>query len=76
MCAVCLCLLVKDWSDYSASFSMCLKHQGVQVGQEGVADVQDVPGNVGEFSVPSNRILSLTEKKEFKIVFMSNNIFF
>ncbi len=66
VCVVRLCLLVQDWSDYCASFGMSLKHQCVQVGQEGVTDVQDVPGCVGEGGIPSNRILSLIEKKEYK----------
>lgn len=59
---MCLCLLVQHWPDYCASFGMSLKHQRVQVGQEGVTDVQDVPGCIAKGGVPSNRILSLREK--------------
>lgn len=64
VCVLCgLCLLVQEWSDYCASFGVSLKHQCVQVGQEGVTDVQDVPGRIGEGGIPSNRILSLMGKK-------------
>lgn len=60
---VCLCSLMQQWSDDCASFGVSLKHQCVQVGQEGVTDVQDVPGRLGEGGIPSNGILSLTEEE-------------
>lgn len=60
---MCLGLLMQEWSDYCVSFGMSLEHQCVQVGQEGVTDVQDIPGRLGKGGIPSNRILSLNEKE-------------
>lgn len=68
MCCVCMCvgvcvfgqcLLVQHRPDYCAPLGVSLKHQRVQVGQEGVADVQDVPGHLGKGVIPRYRILSL-----------------
>lgn len=58
-----LCLLMQQRSDNCGSFGVSLKHQCVQVGQESIADVQDVLGCLGEGSIPSDRILSLMEKR-------------
>ena len=63
VCAVCPRLLMQEWSDDCASFGVSLVHQRVQVGQEGVTDVQDVPGRIWERFIPSNGILSLREKE-------------
>lgn len=63
VCVVWLCLLMQEWSNYCASFGVSLKHQRVQVGQEGVADVQDVPGGLRKSGIPSDRILSLMEER-------------
>lgn len=68
-CVLCgLCLLMQEWSDYCASFGMSLKHQCVQVGQEGVTDVQDIAGCLGEGFIPSCRILSLIGKKNVNVI--------
>lgn len=59
---------MQHWPDNGASFGVSLIHQCVQVGQEGVTDVQDVPGCIGEGGVPRHGILSLMEKKNVKVV--------
>lgn len=59
LCVCGPCLLVQHRSDYCAPSGVSLKHQCVQVGQEGVADVQDVPGRIGKGGIPRYRILSL-----------------
>lgn len=58
-----LCLLVQEWSDYCAALGVRLIHQCVQIGQEGVTDVQNVPGHLCEFVIPGNRVLPLMEKE-------------
>lgn len=58
-CVCGLCLLVQHRPDYCAPLGVSLKHQRVQVGQEGVADVQDIPGRLGKALIPRHRILSL-----------------
>lgn len=70
---VCLCILMQKRSDYCASFGMSLKHQCVQVRQEGVTDVQDVPGCLREGGIPSNGILSLTEKENKSTIYRQVN---
>lgn len=59
-----LCLLMQDRSDDCASFGMSLKHQRVQVGQQGVAYVQDITGCFSEGGIPGNRILPLIESRK------------
>lgn len=54
-------LLVQHGSDDSVSFGVSFKHQCVQIRQERVSDVQDIPGIIGKLGIPGNRILSLLD---------------
>lgn len=60
MCAVGLCLLMQKWSDHCVSLSVCLIHQSVQIGREGVADVQDMLGYTSELSETKNNVKNIT----------------
>lgn len=64
VCVCGLCLLVQHRPDNCAPLGVSLKHQRVQVGQEGVADVEDVPGRLGKGVIPRYRILSLIGETE------------
>lgn len=54
-------LLMQHGSDHSVSFGVSFKHQCVQIWQERVSDVQDIPGIIGKLSIPGNRVLSLLD---------------
>lgn len=54
-------LLMQHGSDDSASFGVSFKHQCVQIRQERVSDVQDIPGIIGKLGIPGNRVLSLLD---------------
>lgn len=68
LCFLCALSLMQQWSDNGASFGMCLKHQCVQVRQEGVTDVEDISRCSSKGVIPGNRILSLTEN-ETQLIF-------
>lgn len=57
---------MQQGSDDGASFGVSFKHQRVEVGQESVPDVQDVPRVIGKLGAPGNRVLSLEEHRRTK----------
>lgn len=59
-------LLVQQGSDDCASFGVSFKHQRVEVRQESVPHVQDVPRIIGKLGTPGNRVLSLVEHTRIK----------
>lgn len=61
-------LLVQQGSDDCASFGVSFKHQRVEVRQESVPDVQDVPRIIGKLGTPGNRVLSLVEHTRIKSI--------
>lgn len=61
--SVCVFSLMQQWSDNRASFGVRLKHQSVQVWQEGVTDVEDISRRSSKGVIPGHRILSLTENE-------------
>lgn len=60
-------LLVEQWTDHGAAVSVGFVHQRVQVGQEGVSDVQHRPGDLRERRIPGGGILPLKERRDLSL---------
>lgn len=60
--------LVEQRADDGAAARVGLVHQGVQIGQEGVADVEHFPGNFLKSRIPSDGILPLKKRGRAKLI--------
>lgn len=49
--------------DHSTSFSVCLKHECVQVGEECIANIQHITRCFSKISIPCHWVLSLLHIK-------------
>lgn len=56
-------LLVEKGTHHGAAVGMGIVQQGVEIRQQGVSDVQHIPGNRMKVCTPDSRILPLKEKK-------------
>lgn len=48
---------------HGAAVGVGIMQQGVEIRQQGVSDVQHIPGNRMKFCIPDSRILPLKEKR-------------